>query len=652
MAIKLIKDPIHGNIIFSKFEELFFQNPLLNRLHGILQNSMAYRVYPSAKASRFSHSIGVMHVASDIFKYGIANGSENTVISYFNKVQTLLFDNIFTQEYYPELCLYKIENTYKGSKNKVFTKLSKSAPLFFGEEYISHVAGYRTLFINNKQVFPLYLILQQAVRIIGLTHDIGHLPFSHLSEFSLDYLFLDLKERSKPLNDNEQYILNILEKILPEEGQLHEAIGDNLIQYLFERNIDTVHKSELAEEDKLAFFIYNKLIYKCIEMIKSGKSEGELSSLFSIVSSDLDADRLDFVLRDGLHSGLITQTGDIERIIKMFCLCKVSHEGVISDYGFYPAIQSMNDIQEILFDRFRIYKYMVNHHKVKKLDYVVSYALYLQMLTELDQVDSLKGHSKIGTEISIDILRIASEVTDFDKNFERKTHLFLQLSDSWMFSILNHTYIGLLIKTQSKLNKREKELQLLLSEIFTGEKEFSSLWKRDEEYLEFVEDCVSHLSQPNLVIDLESIQSKDIIPNKAKIQINAFLDNTNTSSVKFHFLLEFLFSKQKYWTSLLQTHLRRKNIYSLVSPKKIKSGISDLSLVDLKNHDKVVSFKNVSRMSKIIDYEIYNSIHFFVYFKNNIQHSVPNINEHITKEITIFINQQLLKFIKEHKSNV
>ncbi|QXJ35005.1 HD domain-containing protein [Saccharolobus shibatae] len=58
---KYIKDPIHGNI---KVDPKLIDNPYFQRLRHVVQNGMAYMVFPSMRHTRFEHSLGTYHVAS------------------------------------------------------------------------------------------------------------------------------------------------------------------------------------------------------------------------------------------------------------------------------------------------------------------------------------------------------------------------------------------------------------------------------------------------------------------------------------------------------------------------------------------------------------------------------------------------------------
>lgn len=58
-----IRDPIHGYIYITEVERELIDTPPLQRLRRIKQLSSAYFAYPGAEHSRFSHSLGVMHLA-------------------------------------------------------------------------------------------------------------------------------------------------------------------------------------------------------------------------------------------------------------------------------------------------------------------------------------------------------------------------------------------------------------------------------------------------------------------------------------------------------------------------------------------------------------------------------------------------------------
>ena len=148
----------------------------------------------------------------------------------------------------------------------------------------------------------------ERVRLAALLHDIGHGPFSHVSE-------------------------HLLDKYVPKDGRstlekMHEKITVDIIKYNSE--IEAV----LSDKDRESV----------VEMIQGKEmNEGETKKDFrrDIVSSDLDADKMDYVLRDSYFAGVKYGTYDLEKIIES---CRVHYEDdesylAISDEGIYALEQ-------------------------------------------------------------------------------------------------------------------------------------------------------------------------------------------------------------------------------------------------------------------------------------------------------------------------
>ena len=61
--MKLIHDPIHGHIELDEFALRLVDTPEFQRLRRITQLGPAYLAYPSARHTRFEHSLGTFHLA-------------------------------------------------------------------------------------------------------------------------------------------------------------------------------------------------------------------------------------------------------------------------------------------------------------------------------------------------------------------------------------------------------------------------------------------------------------------------------------------------------------------------------------------------------------------------------------------------------------
>jgi len=83
---EIIKDAVHGYIKIFDHERRIIDTPIFQRLRRISQNTGVQYVYPCATHTRFSHSLGVMHIAgvfTERLLDQIPNVSEKTKRRYF-----------------------------------------------------------------------------------------------------------------------------------------------------------------------------------------------------------------------------------------------------------------------------------------------------------------------------------------------------------------------------------------------------------------------------------------------------------------------------------------------------------------------------------------------------------------------------------------
>ena len=135
----------------------------------------------------------------------------------------------------------------------------------------------------------------EAAKMAGLLHDVGHGPFSHVFEHLLD------KELNKTHEDMTQWIIrkSELADILKENGYNPEEIGKLAVGKL--------HKSKKTFLDQ-------------------------------IISSAVDVDKLDFIVRDTYHTGAEYGFIDIFRLIHAL---DVVDENLAVDLGALSALESL-----------------------------------------------------------------------------------------------------------------------------------------------------------------------------------------------------------------------------------------------------------------------------------------------------------------------
>ena len=185
--MKKIFDEIHGYITLNDIETRLVDTSIFQRLRRIKQTSLAYIVYPGAMHTRFSHSIGSMHLANRLAQR-------------------------------------------------------------FSEEGI----------ISPEEI--------QDLRIAALLHDIGQFPFSH----AIEPIFL-----SK--NISNVFLRDI---IISKSSEIQEVFDEFSISS--KRILDILHGN---------------------------------SFISSIIDSDVDVDRMDYLVRDSRHTGVQLGSLDLDRLI-------------------------------------------------------------------------------------------------------------------------------------------------------------------------------------------------------------------------------------------------------------------------------------------------------------------------------------------------
>ena len=142
------------------------------------------------------------------------------------------------------------------------------------------------------------------VRLAALLHDVGHGPFSHVSEYLLDAYALDRTDMG-----------HMREKI-------HEKITVDIVR------TDPEIRDILSEEE--CDFV--------ADMIQGQDTQDWQRD---IVSSELDADKMDYLLRDSYFTGVKYGIYDLEKIIES-CLIEVDKTETslaISSKGIYALEQ-------------------------------------------------------------------------------------------------------------------------------------------------------------------------------------------------------------------------------------------------------------------------------------------------------------------------
>ncbi len=285
-----IRCPVHGFIPFNDWEREIINQPAFQRLRRIRQLAWTDAVYPGAMHTRFEHSLGVMHIATQLY---------NAIVERSGDV-------------------LKSELAYTDDG------------------------------LRNDRVL---------VRLTALLHDVGHTPFSHAAED-----LFPLQEDGKTRYKHEHYSAAII------RTQLRDAIDKHPLR----------QNHRIGADDIAA-------------LLESSASAGRALFWRELIDGQLDADRMDYLLRDSLHTGVGYGKFDWQRLMNSVEVAPGaggrSPRLAVSEGGFHAA-EALVLARYFMFTQVYFHKTRVafDHHLLGALQKILPGGLFPRPVgKELDE---------------------------------------------------------------------------------------------------------------------------------------------------------------------------------------------------------------------------------------------------------------------------
>ncbi|QSP93824.1 HD domain-containing protein [Marinobacter salinisoli] len=350
---KLIMDPVHGGIPLYRHEIQVIDHPLFQRLRNICQNDILSLVFPGATHSRFLHSIGVMHVGTRMFR--------SMIDAYLRE-----------------------------------RKLSECADLSLSQlDAIDYLA--------------------KIIRLGCLLHDSGHSSFSH--QFTRARRIRELMSRPERFADLWQGMdASIYHSREPEELEhehysvrvAHEVLSavDLAGAGLFARDVISIMETtEVSPSDA-----FRKHAHTFWEFIAGPEARSDAMSgtdiprmvrdlLKSIVSGEIDADRADYMLRDGFHSSVTIGGFNLDHL-----LSNLRFGWNVSEPWLGLAItqKGLGALEDFVYSRHQMYRKVYAHKTALGFDWLLREAIneVLEDPENFDWVDTCLSNMDFFAELT------------------------------------------------------------------------------------------------------------------------------------------------------------------------------------------------------------------------------------------------------------
>ena len=295
---KTLNDPVWGSVELYPWEVAILDSPLLQRLRGVSQLGLASYVYPGASHSRLEHVLGVVETAQRMMD-ALARNAEN------------------------------------------------------------HRRFGRDQDANVPQIGDLD---RASTRLAALLHDIGHGPYSHVTESLLrECLPIDFTAAEDSLREHFEGVTSIATS---ETIAVLLVLSEKMKGVFEHRHFEAVERGH-----QLAGSIASRIL--------GSRSYLQAGYLSGVISGPIDADKIDYMARDSHHSGFPIGL-DFNRLISKLEVIIITSENALNSdlkgraqraggrcYEMGISLSGLGAYEQMIIGRALLYDRLYYHHKVR-----------------------------------------------------------------------------------------------------------------------------------------------------------------------------------------------------------------------------------------------------------------------------------------------
>lgn len=358
----------------------------------------------------------------------------------------------------------KIIDTPEFQRLRRIRQLSIAYLVFPGAEHTRFAHSIGTYFVMQKLIDHFKPLLSSInielderdanLALCGaLLHDIGHGPFSHAFENAIPNTDKHEIWTIKIITSADSNINRILKEQFDEDFPIDLA--------------NIIGKEKSIKENGIVINDFDKIDLFFI--------------LSSLVSSQLDADRIDYLLRDSMNTGVIFGNIDIERIISSLII--TVHNG---NYNVCIIDKFLSDIENYLLARYQMHKEVYLHDVKCEMEIIIKKIL--------DRVYYFRKKNKgLGLDLPKPLYKLFNKESVTVKEYiTLDDNMLLSLFSSW-----SHAEDPILQKLCSCIINRDKYNKINI------------FYNRHEDINEFNEELINLLRKYNYDIkDLNNLKKE------------------------------------------------------------------------------------------------------------------------------------------------